>query len=102
MDLELVQHLQNGLELLNQYEQLTVLKRMKVIRRWWTKPHLMPPIRQMLEANHNLFLYYKLEDHKELYSFLGMSVDSFEELYRLTRPYQVKNRKKLKLAAVIH
>ncbi|KAJ8679231.1 hypothetical protein QAD02_015018 [Eretmocerus hayati] len=78
------------------------------IRRWWTKPHLMPEYRDRYGAYNILFTYFSLRDHEEFYLFTGMSVSQFSYILDHVRDdlTPMSNRPglspELKLAAVLN
>ena len=53
------------------------------LRRWWVKPHILPPIRNTLGSYAIVCQYFQLNDHEEFKSQLRMSVDDFQNLYDL-------------------
>ena len=50
------------------------------LRRWWVKPHILPPIRNTLGSYAIVCQYFELNDHEEFKSQFRMFVDDFQHL----------------------
>lgn len=85
-------HLQKSIKIVSTLEdRMKMLEKYIKIRRWWTKPHLVHRMRERYGAYQTVFMYFKLSDHEEFYSFIGMTVDEFEKINELTRPFLIKH-----------
>lgn len=71
-----------------------ILRRKRIVRRWWVKPHLSTDIRLKLGAYRKLFMYFRRSDHEEFYKMTRMSVQQFDYLHDLLKPMLTKRSRR--------
>ena len=57
----------------------------KLMRRWWTKPHLRENERANFGLYSTIYPHLKNNDHEGFYKFIGMSVNQFQYLLDLVQ-----------------
>lgn len=62
----------------------------QVRRRWWVRPDLRLPMRELNGAYMHTFLHFKHNNTEQFYNFVHMSVAQFQFLYQIVRPRLVK------------
>ncbi|XP_058810645.1 uncharacterized protein LOC131675622, partial [Phymastichus coffea] len=79
---------------LNFMEVLQYIRRRKLFRRWWSKPHIRRNYLTGYNGYQRVFKYFKLNDEEEFINFTRIPVYIFEYLYQLLRVSLIKRSRR--------